>query len=131
MPHWERPRSILGLLAGAAMLASSAAHSLVGWTQLRSALEQARAPEELILTLGMGWNFGGAAMLAFGLIVVALFWRRLMGAPVSLMPAIIIGVAYLVFGAWAFLGSHFDPFFFVFVVPGVMLLIASFSRRAA
>ena len=123
----NRLRSILGLIAGAAMIASSAAHSLLGWRQLRGSLEQAQAPGDLILALGMGWNFGGAAMLAFGSIVVALFWKRFKGAAVSLTPPIIIGVTYVAFGAWGFLAGHFDPFFLVFVVPGLMLLIASLS----
>jgi hypothetical protein len=54
-----------------------------------------------------------------------LYVLRLRGKSVSLWPAVFIGVAYVAFGACALLMSHFDPFFFVFVVPGVLLLIAS------
>jgi len=124
----RRFRTILGLVAGAMMILSGAAHSLLGWKELRAALEQARPPDELIRPLGIGWNFGGAAMLAFGCILVTLFSKRLKGAT-SLMPAIVIGTTYVTFGVWAFAASHFDPFFLVFVVPGLMVLIASFDRR--
>jgi len=125
----RRFRSILGLAGGAMMVLSSAAHSLLGWKELRAALGQTTAPDDLIRSLGFGWHFGGAAMLAFGCIVVALFARRLKGAAVSSMPAIVIGATYVIFGVWALAASRFDPFFLVFVVPGVMVLTASFDRR--
>ena len=107
----QRFRSILGLIAGLFMILSSAAHSLLGWKLLRAALVETHAPEELVQTLGLGWHFGGVAMLAFGGLVLMLFSRRLRGVDVSLMPAIVIGVTYVVFGAGAFLFSGFDPFF--------------------
>jgi hypothetical protein len=124
-----RFRSILGLVAGATMIASSAAHSLLGWKLLNAALEQAHADGELIKTLALGWHFAGAAMLAFGFIVMALFRHRLLGAAVSLKPAIVIGATYVIYGTWALTISGFDPFFLVFVVPGLAVLFASFGGR--
>ena len=120
-----RVGSILGLVAGVLMIASSATHVLFGWNVLEGALVRAHTPDELVSALGLGWRFGGAAMLAFGFIVMALFIHRLKGAAVSLRPAIVIGLTYVFFGVWALVASHFDPFFLVFVVPGVMVLIAS------
>jgi hypothetical protein len=125
----RRFRSILGVVGGAMMILSSAAHSLLGWKELRAALERTTAEDDLIRSLGMGWQFGGAAMLAFGCIVVALFSRRLKGTTVSALPAVVIGTTYVVFGVGALAASRFDPFFLVFVVPGVMVLTASFDRR--
>jgi hypothetical protein len=124
-------RTILGLIAGALMAVSSAAHSLLGWKALSGALTAAQAPADLIQALELGWHFGGIAMLAFGCIVVAVFWRRRKGVPVSLMPAIVIGTTYVVFGLGAFVASGYDPFFMIFVVPGLFVLIASLPRRAA
>jgi drug/metabolite transporter (DMT)-like permease len=74
----QRARSILGLVAGATMMLSSAAHSLLGSRLLRAALEKVQAEHELISALAIG---------------------------------------------------RFDPFFLVFVVPGLMVLLASFGRR--
>lgn len=125
----QRFRSILGLVAGAAMILSSAAHSLVGWKQLKAALKQAQAPADLVATLAMGWHFGGVAMLAFGFILVALFTHRLRGNAVSLRPAIVIGTVYVVYGVWALAVSGFDPFFLVFVIPGALALVASIAPR--
>jgi len=113
------------------MIASSAAHSLLGWKELRGALERSGAPPDLILDLGLGWHFGGAAMLTFGGIVVALFTQRLRGTHVSMMPAIVVGATYVLFGAAALVVSRFNPFFLVFLVPGLMLLIASVSSRVS
>ena len=125
----NRSRSILGLVVGGMMMLSAAAHSLLGWKQLKSELEPLHAPADLVRAIGAGWNFGGAAMLAFGFIVVALFTHRLRGRSVNLRPAIVIGATYVAFGIGAMVLNHFDPFFLVFVVPGVLLLVASVSRR--
>ena len=128
MSRW---RLIVGMISGSLMLLSSAAHGVLGWKAMKAALEQAKAPDELIQALGMGWRFGGAAMFAFGCIVVASFSRRRAVIAVPPMPAIVIGATYVVFGAWALAASHFDPFFFIFVVPGVLLLLASLPTRQA
>lgn len=124
----NRIRTILGIVAGLAMIASSGAHSLYGWKELGSALRTTQAPADLISTVGIGWRFGGSAMLAFGIIVIALFWKEWKGIPVSLMPAIVIGITYFAFGCGAFVASRFDPFFMVFVIPGLLVLIAALPR---
>jgi hypothetical protein len=123
-----RFRLILGLVAGAVMIASSAVHSIFGWRALAGALADAHVPGELVAALGLGWRFGGAAMLAFGVIVVALFTHRLKGSSVTLRPAIVIGLTYVAFGAWALAVSRFDPFFLIFVVPGAVVLTAALSQ---
>jgi hypothetical protein len=127
----NRFRSILGLVAGVVMMLSAAMHSLLGWKQIKSELAPLHAPADLVRAIGTGWNFGGAAMLAFGFIVVALFAHRLKGSTVTLRPALVIGATYVAFGAAAMAVNDFDPFFLVFVIPGVMLLIASVGRRSA
>jgi len=43
------------------------------------------------------------------------------------MPAFLIAVMHVVFGAYAF-ESTGDPFFFIFIVPGVLLLFAAWPR---
>jgi hypothetical protein len=107
------------------MILSSAGHSLLGWKLLGAELTKANAGGELIQSLGLGWHFAGAAMLAFGLVVVAFFRARLKGAAGSVTPAIVIGATYVLYGGWAMAVSGFDPFFLVFVVPGLMVLFAS------
>jgi hypothetical protein len=120
-----RTRAVLGLIAGALLILSSAAHSFLGWKGLRDQLAAAQAPPDLVLVLKIGWQFGGVAMLAFGIIVVALFARRFRGGSISVLPAVVIAAAYLAFGAWALLASDFNLFFLVFIVPGALLALAS------
>ena len=124
----SRTRTILGIVAGVLMLASSAAHSLLGWPRLSAALAESRAPEDLVQGLAVGWHWGGAAMVAFACIVLWTFLRRLQGDAVSLVPPGIVAALYLAFGVAA-LAVTGDAFFLVFIVPGVMLGAASFPGR--
>ena len=124
----SRTRSILGIVAGVLMVASAAAHSLLGWPQLRAELAHAGITGDLEQGLAVGWHFGGAAMLAFAAIVLWTFFRRLGGRDAPLVPPAIVAAAYLAFGAGA-LGVTGDPFFMVFIVPGLLLAAASFPRR--
>lgn len=123
-----RLKAILGWVSGALLVASSGAHSLVGWKALRAELERVNAPPDLILALSLGWQFAGTAMLVFGLIVLGLVFLRMRGRQVSLWPAGLIGAAYLTFGACALVLSHFDKFFLVFVIPGILLTTAAALR---
>jgi hypothetical protein len=125
----NRTRSILGIVAGVLMIASAAAHSLLGWPQLRAQLAQSRVPDDLAQGLAVGWHFGAAAMATFACIVLWVFIRRLRGEPAPLVPPAIIAAAYLTFGTGA-LAVTGDPFFLVFIVPGLLLAAASFRQSA-
>jgi hypothetical protein len=118
----SRPRISLGVFVGAIIVASSAAHSLLGWPQLSGRLVATQAPTDLITGLKIGWHFAGLAMFAFGAIVIWTFHNYLMSRAVSLRPAQIIGLVYLAFGLWALAVSRFDPYFFIFIVPGLTLV---------
>lgn len=126
----SRTRTILGIVAGVLMLASSAAHSMLGWPSIRAKLAESRAPDDLVQGLAVGWHFGGAAMVAFACIVLWTFLRRMQGDGVSLVPAGIVAFLYLAFGAGA-LAVTGDPFFLVFIVPGLMLAAAAFPGRSS
>lgn len=117
-----RARTVVGLLVALNLLLSSAAHTFLGWKGLSAQLAATNAPADLIQGLRLGWQLGGAAMLVFGLIVAVTFLRRL-----PMMPAFLIAVMHVVFGAYAF-ASTGNPFFFIFIVPGVLLLFAAWPR---
>jgi hypothetical protein len=120
-----RWRVLLGFVAGAMLIASSAAHSLLGWTQLRASLAKSEAPADLVTGLSIGWHFAGVAMLAFGCIVLTIFADLLRRRSVSVRPALVIAVVYVAFGIWALIISDNDPFFYVFIVPGFLLAVAA------
>ena len=112
------------------MVLSSAAHSLLGWKQFQTALEGLQAPPDLIRGLAIGWYFGGVAIFTFGCVAIAVFASVLRGRPVSLLPTALIAIAYTLFGIGALAVSK-NPFFLIFIVPGLMLAFASLPARAA
>jgi hypothetical protein len=122
---------ILGLIAGIVLILSSAAHSLLGWPQVRTELAAANVPADLAFGLKAGWLFGGVAMLALGIITTAFFAGRLRGDAVSSLVPGVIAAVYVVFGGWALVANGFNPFFLVFVVPGILIALAASARRPA
>lgn len=124
-------RLVLGLLAGGLLLLSSIAHSVLGWAALQTELDPTGIGPDLRLALGISWRLGGAAMIAFGTIVIATMLRLRRGEATWTFPATVIGLVYLLYGAWAWVLSGFDPFFFLlFVLPGAMVVIATTGHRA-
>ena len=121
-------RNILGLIAGVILVLSSGAHTFMGWQALGAELAKTNTPAELVTGLEIGWKWGGAAMLVFGVIVTAIFLKRYRGESVPTFGPALVSVAYIGFGAWALVHSNFDPFFFIFIVPGVLLALASTGR---
>ncbi len=79
--------------------------------------------------LRIGWQWGGVAMLGFAIICGAIFVHRLLGRTVSAFPALVTGLLYIAFGAFA-LNLSGNPFFAVFIVPGALLLVASWPSGA-
>jgi hypothetical protein len=122
----KRARLILGVLAGVMLLASSAAHAILGWKSLAEQLANTNVPSDLQTGLRIGWMFGGAAMVVLGFIAIITFVDRLRGGRGPLVPVAAIAAVYMAFGAWAIAASGGDMFFFgVFVVPGALLGIAA------
>jgi len=120
----SRLRTVLVVAAGLILIASSAAHSLLGWPQLSMRLAAEHVPADLVAGLAMGWHFAGVAMLTLGLI--ALWLASAAQRPLSVrMPVGIIGIAYLAFGTGAAAAFGFDFFQVVFLVPGVLFTSAA------
>ena len=116
---------MLGVFVGLVIIASSAAHSLLGWPQLAAELARYNPPADLVVGLRIGWQFAGVAMCTFGVIVIWAFASYLQGKAASLRPPQIISLVYLAFGLWALAISRFNPFFFVFIIPGLTLVATS------
>ena len=122
-------RSIIGIVASAILIISSGMHSLMGWPAMLQQLRATNAPADLISGMRIGWQWGGLAMLVLGIITLMIFVHRLRGDMVSAFPALVIGSAYTAFGVWAIVSTT-NPFFLIFIVPGILLLIAAGAARA-
>ena len=122
----KRARLILGIVAGVILLASSVAHTWLGWKSLAERIARTNVPPDLQAGLHIGWAFGGAAMVILGIIAIATFAGRLRGAKPPLLPVAVTAAIYMAFGAWAIAESGGDLFFLgVFVIPGALLGIAA------
>lgn len=120
---------VLALAASLAMMLSSVPHGLLGWPALQGELEAAGVSAVLQQGLRIGWLFGSAAMVIMGL--VGLLAARAMprGNPLAWQVACVVGGAYAAFGVWALAASAGDPFFAVFIVPGMALALGAWSSR--
>ena len=117
-------------MAGAFLLLSACAHTLLGWKSLSGRLTENQIPADLTQALAIGWHFGGVAMVGFALIVILSFARFRRDERTSLAPVTLIALTYLAFGAFALVATQFDPFFLIFIVPGLMLLAASWRKTS-
>jgi len=125
-----RIRNIVGLVAALFVVISAGAHGALGWPAMMAELAKTNVPPDLTRGLRIGWLFGSACMIIFGAVLIRLFVRRLRGHAESTGPAQMVGGGYLLFGLWALFTADFDPFYAVFIVPGLLLLIAGSSASA-
>lgn len=121
----NKVRIVLGFVAGAILVASSGAHTFLGWPAIRKLLRDAHVPNDLLGGVMVVWQFGGVAMLTFGCIVLWLFTQLINGRSMSLRPALLIGLAYVAFGIWALAMGGLSPFFLLFIIPGLLLVAAA------
>lgn len=118
-------KSGLGLLAGVLLIMSAGAHTILGWKSMSERLAHTNAPPDLVQGLQIGWTFGGPVMLVFAMICFNVFWKRFRGDRVSTFAPALIAVSYIGFAAWAARVTGGDPFFMLFLVPGVLIAIAA------
>jgi hypothetical protein len=116
-------KRVLGIIASVILLISSVMHTFMGWPAMESELKKSNVAGDVVTGLKIGWQFGGVAILLFGIIAMSTFVRR-----TDTRAAFLIGVAYTLFGVWALVMSAFNPFFAIFIVPGLLLTIAAWPR---
>lgn len=126
----HKARNILGAITGIILILSSGAHSFLGWKRMREQLVSTGAPDDLITGLGIGWNFAGLAIFVFGCILLGVFIPRIRGRMTALWPARLIGISYTIAGLVAYRTSGNNFFMTVFVVPGVLIALASWGGEA-
>jgi len=126
----RRIRSVLGIVAGVIFVLTSGAHTQLGWPSLSGQLANTTAPSDLITTLMIGWQFAGGAMLVFGIIVISRFVDVIRRRRVSYHAPRLIALLYIAFGAWALAVSGMNPFFLIFIVPGLILFAAAWPTAS-
>ena len=118
-------KSAIGIVAGVILIVSAFAHSIFGWKAMSEQLAATNAPADLVQGLRMGWIFGGPVMIVFGILTIVPFLKRFRGERASTLAPVLISISYFGFSAWATVVTGGDPFVVLFIVPGVLLAIAS------
>ena len=123
----KRTGTTLMLVTGALLILSALAHAFLGWPAIRQALGEANVDPDLVLGIGVGWLYGSAAMLTFGVLAV-MSWRAVVrgnaGAGRVMWP---IAGLYLLFGSAAYLYTSFEPHFLGFIAIGALAAFAAYA----
>lgn len=117
------------LITGMLMALGALGHSLSGIDQVKTELSKVGASEEITKLVIVVWHFTGAAMVTFGMLVVWVWNRVRKGEKNVLIVSALIGVLYLLYGIAAVRYFNGEPFFYVFVVFGSLLLVSSTALR--
>lgn len=121
----SKTRAVLGVIAGIMLILSSVAHSTLGWRGLSQQLTAEGVPNDLLQGVKAGWQFAGLAMLVFGVIALVFAFDVWRGVVVRKTPLLTMGIGYVGFFLWALTLGGWNPFLLVFLIPGILLLIAA------
>ena len=123
----RRGGSIALLATGVLLVASALAHAGLGWPAIRQALGEGGVDPELALDGGVGWLYGSAAMLTFGVLTL-MVWHAVGRGQVSAARVMWpIAALYLLFGAAAYLNTSFAPHFLGFIAIGGLAAFAAYA----
>jgi hypothetical protein len=114
--------SVLYWLAAVVITLGAFGHGFVGVLPIREAIETSTLPPDVTQPIWIVWYFTSGSMIAFGLL---LFWAwpaLKNGASSRSVPAVIVGVLYLISGVASYVYSERDPFWLMFIVLGLLAI---------
>jgi hypothetical protein len=97
--------------------------------RVHEAIDQFPINPVISQTLYIVWYFVSGSMLTFGGMLVWVWFRLKAGDDSMLIVAYMIGALYLVTGICATIYRHGDPFWFFFILLGVLLMGSSFALK--
>jgi hypothetical protein len=124
-------RGAIVTVSGALISLSSLPHGLLAWPAMCGELSHLSAPGNLVGGLGAGWYFGTAAMLTFGILVMAAGLRMRRGDNSMVFVVRAVALCYLVFGVIAFFLRHMNPHFLFFIALGLAAGLPVARRSAS
>lgn len=110
----SKARDIVGVLSGIILLLCAAAFFFA-------------APEDVVARGSIGVLLATIAILLCGFVLFGVFITRLRGREAPLWPARLIGIAYTIAGLVAYKMSGNNFFITIFVVPGILIALASWG----
>ena len=118
----------LMFVSGIVIILGAFGHSIGGVGQVESSLIAHSVEDKLFKLIIAVWYFAGMCMLAFGLIVLLNWYQIRKGIRTSNFSSLLISALYLCFGIGAIVFSQ-DPFFYIFVIIGIVLAVSSWSYK--
>lgn len=122
---------VVGFVAAALQVVSGAVHSMLGWPAVTKEFAATNAPAALVQGLAVPWHFTGLSMVTFGVVVALTLQRALRKPGEPLTTVMVIGATYVVFGLVGMALTGGNATFLMFLVPGVMLVVAAWRSRGA
>lgn len=116
-----KSRSVVGLVAGCALLLSAIPHAFMGWPSFEPVLAAASVDVEAVAGLRIGWIYGSFSMAGLGIIVVLAAWSSWRHATPPGSGPVVVAIATLAFGLWAYLGHGMHPHFLLFIAQGLLV----------
>ena len=123
----SKARDILGVITGIILILSSGALYFTGWGSMASRLVDAGAPDDVVARTSIGLLLATIAILLCGCVLFGVFMTRLRGLVAPLWPARLIGLAYTIAGIVAYKMSDNNFYMTIFVVPGILIALASWG----
>lgn len=117
------------LITGILIALGALGHSFSGIDQVTIEFGKMGVSDEISKLVIVVWHFAGAAMVAFGMAVIWVWNRVRKGEKKALFISMLIGLLYLIYGISAVWYFNGEPFFFVFIIFGILLLVSSIVLR--
>jgi len=108
-------------IAGALTLLSVIPHAFLAWPSFRRDLLATGVDPNVVGALAAGWMFGSTAMVVFGVLGLVAGARLRRGDRSGVTVMRIVALAYVLFGAAAFVARGMNPHFMYFVAIGVLI----------
>lgn len=115
----------LNLAAGFLLILFSVIHYFQGYPELKQIIIQENATPKLSHILKLIWVFSSTTMLLCGLWALSIYRQISLFNFSVKKDGFILGLGLLLFGIYQLLNPFHDFHLFQFVVPGILLLIAS------
>jgi hypothetical protein len=123
----SKARDILGALSGMILLMSAAALYFIVGGSMRSQLVDAGAPDDVVARPSIALLVATIATWLGGCVVFGVFITRLRGREAPLWPARLIAITCTIAGLVAYKMSGSNFFMTLFVVPGILIALASWG----
>lgn len=117
-------------IAGALTLLSVIPHAFLAWPSFRRDLLTTGVDPNVVGALAAGWMFGSTAMVVFGLLGLVSGARLRRGDRSGVTVMRLVALAYVLFGATAFVARGMNPHFMYFVAIGVLIAAPLTGLRA-